>query len=112
MNFRFFDMGWIRRKEFNELSAFGKYDLIVCKEMLYEVHEHYVDFFEALRKYNLNHDGHLVIISLAKEHGPVPLPAKAVNQWRHLVASKQEIYNALVEVILTEISSSAPAVLI
>lgn len=92
-------MGWIRRKEFNELAAFGQYDLIICKEMLYEVHEHYATFFQALKDYNLKPGGHVVIIALAKEHGPVPLPAKAVNQWRHLVASKEEIYNALVEVI-------------
>lgn len=90
-----------KSKEFDEkFNSLGRFDLIVLKEMLYEAFDFFEAFFKALRLHCIkNDDSHLIIMTLAKESMPVPMPNNALMQWQGLAISKAKLYKALLQVI-------------
>lgn len=88
------------RKAFKErFASLGKHDLIIVKEMLYEVHEYVQAFFEALKLHCLRDEGsRMVIMTRAKEYPAVPVPSTAMMQWREMAVSEHQLHKQLKEV--------------
>lgn len=79
--------------KFSELPKLGTFDVIVLKECLHEVLEHMPPFFTAL-KACMKNDKSLFIALTRPKNPPIPLPDLAMEQWRKMSPSREEIIEA------------------
>ncbi len=96
----------ISGNSFETLIDLGKFDLIILKEMLYEVKD-LKGFFTAVQSCLKSTTESRIFAVARPKNPPVPLPDPAMAQWRKMTPSREEIIVAAEAVWFIFFSNSA-----